>query len=171
MYLGAGSYVKVYLDENLEYAVVADHNQVAQLLGYVARRLGIRARWYVSQPGVASLAVADPRRQLIVIDENAADNLVVLHGECALLFVVLHELGHLKNVGMGGRAGERAADIFAASTLIKLGYVPSEVLRSAAASLVGTKDDGVHDAGTQRLELIWRTASRSYRLAQSRRYR
>lgn len=169
MYLGTGPYVEVHLDENFEHVVLADHDQVAELLSHVATRLGIRARWYVPKPGIASLAIADPRRQLIVIDEDAADELIVVHGEAALLFVVLHELGHLRTPHLVGRVGERAADSFAACALIALGYEPIDVVRGAAASLVGTEDDGVHDAGARRLELIRRTANKSWRIRTSQR--
>jgi len=157
-----GRYLHGYLSPDLEYVVTTDHHQVAHLLSRVARHFGIYARWY-DWGDVPQTAVAIPQNAMIIIDQDAADKLVVLHGEVALLFVVLHELGHLRTPWLQGRDGERAADAFAAATLVALGYTPSAIIVGAAASLAGSPDDGVHDAGWKRLRLVQNVVMRRYR--------
>ncbi len=136
-----------------EFELHADHRQAAALVASAAAGFGVRVRAYRS--GVVSgVGRADAEKREVWFDAGWADRLVILRGEAAFVFPLLHEVGHLKHEHLRGRAWERAADDFAATVMLALGYRPDQIYRGARATLAGTQDDGVHDDGQVRLQRI-----------------
>lgn len=134
----------------------ADHTQVVDFLARVAACFNVEVRGYGTGavPGAARALINE---RAVEVDSALADRLVVLHGHAALVFVLLHEVGHLRHPKHAGkRRGERLADEFAAWAMRCLRYSPGETVAAAAATLAGTMDDGVHDSGAERLRAIAR---------------
>lgn len=136
---------------NGSFALFTDHDAIAERAEYLGARFGVQLTYRVLPNDGCAVAVHSCG--VLAFDPECADDVVSL-GPGAVEFVLRHEIHHLMHPDLAGRKGERAADAFAARSLVQDGLAPGDVTSIALGLFWNAVDDGVHDAGPLRIHRI-----------------